>query len=77
MQLRAALLPSSVDKISSQEIKFERRRWFRHKSDDANPIRMTAVTLEKPIEVLVKNTFHPWGEPRDHESTENSQSQTA
>jgi hypothetical protein len=45
MHLRASLCPSLVDKISSQEVKFERRRWFRHKSDDANSIRTTAAII--------------------------------
>lgn len=45
IHLRAVLFPSSVDTISSQEAKFERRRWSRHGSDDANSIRMTAAIM--------------------------------
>ena len=46
MHLRAVLLPSFVDRISSQEVKFELRRWLPHKSDNENSIRATAALMD-------------------------------
>ena len=45
MHLKADRFPSLVDTAPSHETKFEWRRWLRHKPDDANSIKTTAVII--------------------------------
>ena len=48
MHVRAFFVPSSMDMISSQEVKFERRRWLCHKLDDTNSIRIIVAFMASP-----------------------------